>query len=634
VVRAFGNPSGQQPRHLAVAPANGKLAFATQVGTHWQIVTIDPDGTGGSAITDLPTDQFHPTWSPDGSMIAFDVQSVGGDMEIAVMNADGSGVTSLTEGPGSDYLPSWSPDGSRIAFVSGRDGNDEIYVMNADGTDPVRLTRDLDEDLSPAWSPDGSRIVFQSNRATNNDIYVMHADGSSVTNLTNTPDTGEFDPEWSPDGSTIVFVADSGEGTTVIDAMDVAGSTITTLTDDVAHDWSPTWSPDGAQLAFESDRGDPQSIYVMNADGTGAALVLESSADACCPSWRPRTSPVETPEDGSLVKTATIPIAHDGMVLGDVGVGNGAVWVALYRWADEAMRGAIVRVDPATDSVVTEIPIDDGFPTELGITQARVWVLVQTSPTHVELRAIDPSTDDFVSTVQLPASHVGPLATTDDAVWLAALDVPPGGSWSDAKRSILRFDGSTGELVATIPADICQVNDANCTPTYPVVADGSVWFEGHGRTALYRVDPATNDLQVIQKDAWCGFSVGEGSVWVGLRQPGIAPDAYSNAPYLTQQIDETNGAPTGDPILVEGGQPDPITGSACPVAVGDGGVWVEAYDREMNHILVGRVSFDSRRVDIGQVVADGEIAPRLRFDFSTGVMWAADREALVRYELP
>jgi hypothetical protein len=374
-----------------------------------------------------------------------------------------------------------------------------------------------DEDLSPAWSPDGSRIVFQSNRATNNDIYVMHADGSGVTNLTNTPDTGEFDPEFSPDGSTIAFVADSGGGTD-IDVMDAAGSTITNLTDDPAHDWSPTWSPDGGRLAFESDRGDPQSIYVVNADGTGAARVVEPSAEACCPSWQPQTEPVEAPgsaEEASLAKTATIPIAHDGMVVGDVGVGNGAVWVALYRWTDQIMRGAIARVDPVTDPVVTEIPIDDGVPTDLGVTHDRVWVLVQTSFTHVELRAIDPNTDAFVSVVEPPASHVGPLATTDDAVWLAALDVPPGGSWTDAKRSILRFDGSTGELVAQISADVCQVNDANCTPTNAVVADGAVWFEGHGRTALYRVDPATNIVHVIQKDAWCGFSVGEGSVWVG-----------------------------------------------------------------------------------------------------------------------
>jgi hypothetical protein len=90
----------------------------------------------------------------------------------------------------------------------------------------------------------------------------------------------------------------------------------------------------------------------------------------------------------------------------------------------------------------------------------------------------------------------------------------------------------------------------------------------------------------------------------------------------------------GDPILVEGGQPDPITGAACPVAVGDGGVWVEGYDRELNHVLLGRISFDSHRIDIGQVIADGEVALRLRFDFSTGVLWAGDGEGLVRYELP
>ena len=419
--------------------------------------------------------------------------------------------------------------------------------------------------------------------------------------------------------------------------MEVAGSTITTLTDHTAHDWSPTWSPDGTRLAFESDRGNTQSIDVMNADGTGSAPVFQSSATACCPSWQSQTKPVEQPEsaeEGSLTKTATILIAHDGMVVGDI---------SRREW--RGLGGAVSMDGPGdAGSDRTRRPRD-----RYGVGGDRdrrwrsdrprrlpgpVWVLVQTAPTHVELRAIDPSTDVFVSTVQLPASHVGPLATTDEAVWLAALDVPPGGSWTDAKRSILRFDGSTGELVATIPADVCQVNDANCTPTHAVIADGAVWFEGHGRTALYRVDPVTNGVQAIQKDAWCGFSVGEGSVWVGLRQPGIAPDTYSNAPYLAQQIDETNGALMGDPILVEGGQPDPITGAACPVAVGDGGVWVEGYDRELNHVLVGRISLDSHRIDIGRVIADGEIAPRLRFDFSTGVMWAGDREGLVRYELP
>ena len=50
--------------------------------------------------------------------------------EIVVMNADGSGQTRLTRTDAREDSPSWSPDGSRIAFTSNRDGNTGIYVMN------------------------------------------------------------------------------------------------------------------------------------------------------------------------------------------------------------------------------------------------------------------------------------------------------------------------------------------------------------------------------------------------------------------------------------------------------------------------------------------------------------------------
>ena len=52
-----------------------------------------------------------------------------------------------------DSDPTWSPDGTRIAFSSDRDGDDEIYTMRSDGTDVRRLTVNDAWDGEPAWSP-------------------------------------------------------------------------------------------------------------------------------------------------------------------------------------------------------------------------------------------------------------------------------------------------------------------------------------------------------------------------------------------------------------------------------------------------------------------------------------------------
>ncbi|HEY6677867.1 MAG TPA: hypothetical protein VI411_03090, partial [Actinomycetota bacterium] len=179
-VVAFGTGERTNP----AATAHGKIAFATGVGGHWQIVTVNADGTAMTPLTDLSTDQFHPAWSPDGTKVAFDAQDGRGVSQIDVVDAHGSNLQTLTQGPGWNYLPAWSPDGARIAFVSNRDGNDEIYVMNADGSDQERLTTDPNEDLSPNWSPDATRIAFQSNRDGFNRIYVMNPDGSGVVGLT------------------------------------------------------------------------------------------------------------------------------------------------------------------------------------------------------------------------------------------------------------------------------------------------------------------------------------------------------------------------------------------------------------------------------------------------------------------
>ena len=94
-----------------------------------------------------------------GEKIAF-ASNRDGNFDIYVMNADGTNPIRLTNNGGFDEDPSFSPDGSKIAFVSDRDsGNAEIYVMNADGSNITRLTNS-GVDFEPSFSPDGSKIAF------------------------------------------------------------------------------------------------------------------------------------------------------------------------------------------------------------------------------------------------------------------------------------------------------------------------------------------------------------------------------------------------------------------------------------------------------------------------------------------
>ena len=85
------------------------------------------------------------------------------EQDIYMINADGSGLTQLTTDPAADHDPSWSPDGTHIAFRSRRDGNGEIYVMNADGSGQTNFTNDPAMDLSPPGHPTALELRLPRN---------------------------------------------------------------------------------------------------------------------------------------------------------------------------------------------------------------------------------------------------------------------------------------------------------------------------------------------------------------------------------------------------------------------------------------------------------------------------------------
>ena len=79
--------------------------------------------------------------------------------DIVVANPDGTGRTNLTSGPDADIRPTFSPDGTLIAYESGlADGSWAVIVMNADGQHRVTLDGHLTDVGDLVWSPDSRRV--------------------------------------------------------------------------------------------------------------------------------------------------------------------------------------------------------------------------------------------------------------------------------------------------------------------------------------------------------------------------------------------------------------------------------------------------------------------------------------------
>jgi Tol biopolymer transport system component len=185
------------------SPDGTRIAFAGQGG----IFAVSPDGTGLVQLTSSPGFDEFPAYSSDGSRIAYH-HSQGDDRAIYTMNVDGSNTTRVADFQ-ADIMgrPVWSPDGSVLAFdLYLTNQTWDIYAVNSDGSGLAVIAGDPNTDeVAPVWSPDGTRIAFHAShvlsRDTDNtgtfDIYLMNPDGTDQIPLTHDLGTsGGGDVHW------------------------------------------------------------------------------------------------------------------------------------------------------------------------------------------------------------------------------------------------------------------------------------------------------------------------------------------------------------------------------------------------------------------------------------------------------
>jgi hypothetical protein len=149
------------------SPDGTKILFSSDRDGDFEIFVMNADGSAQTQLTfNVAIHDVEPDWSPDGARIAFARGAVGTvELEIWVMSANGSAQTRLTNNPAIDNQPSFSPDGTQIAFSSDRDGDTDIFVMDANGQGQTSLTMGPGNGYLPDWQavrPSGPVSYWQA----------------------------------------------------------------------------------------------------------------------------------------------------------------------------------------------------------------------------------------------------------------------------------------------------------------------------------------------------------------------------------------------------------------------------------------------------------------------------------------
>jgi Tol biopolymer transport system component/DNA-binding winged helix-turn-helix (wHTH) protein len=238
---------------------------ATRPATGWQVVPF----------TSLPGQEIAPTFSPDGSQIAFGWNGgadAGNQFDLYVKSLESERLLRLTHQPALRINPAWSPDGSRIAFVRRMENSAGIFIIPALGGSERRVVGSevavsLFQQIS--WSPDGRQLAYSAYGPRGSaQVYLVALDSLDTRPLAPAPQCVEAgEPAFSPDGRQIAFVCMSSIAVYAIDVVQLPDGPLRSLATVMGYPQGLAWAADGKRLVFSKDPGDGGELWQLSSGG-------------------------------------------------------------------------------------------------------------------------------------------------------------------------------------------------------------------------------------------------------------------------------------------------------------------------------------------------------------------------------
>ena len=373
---------------VALLAIGGGASAATSSGANGDIAFV----RGGSIYlvstgTVLVGTAIDPTWSPDGTKLAF---SAGGSIETCTVAA--CAPAHLGSAAGTE--PAWSPDGTQIAYVSGGSIHLVTYPGGADST----VTTGTD----PTWAPTSSSIAFTSGGA----IYTCVI--ASCGSPTQVASSGSK-PSWSPDGTTIAYQATSGGHAQLFVVPAVGGTATAVPTNANDDETAPSWTPDGTALLYADNANGIQEVAKAGSswtapstrDGNPGDLTPAMQTVAPIQVIAPSINGAGSPQTGQQLSTTN-------------GNWSGATGSFGYVWQRcDSGGNACVNIGGATASTYVVVSADVGFTLRSIVTASNAAGTTQSSASTATgvvtvAGSINPPVDTVAPTITLPTGETVP----------------------------------------------------------------------------------------------------------------------------------------------------------------------------------------------------------------------------------